>query len=480
MKKQREISVFSISFIDVFCCALGAMILIFVINSQHLNNTVKSSVEKYRQKAAEAKQERNLARKSREEAQKARDLANQTRDIAESAEKDALRSKYLAEKASKEALEKAHAAQQAIQQAKTAQNQAQVATQKLRKTQIRSEIVNQDLQKKNQLLKEKNQALEAITQQKEISNKELQNLMAQYKKLQQLYDVSQKARKELRENATEVASQNKSLQERVSDSRQQKQIAQQQLDEINSASQKIADQNKTLISRLESKEQQLKDIEAQIKQREQEIEQKEDAIETLEETLKKKGDKSLFGIKLKYKRIVFLLDKSGSIISNHWKKVIIDTCEEVLQHCEVDEFAVVAFSSNMKFYPKSKGLMAAGDEQNKNNAVHWLKRKLRFGGSTYVHEALRIAYEDYGNLDAIFLLTDGLPYAPKQSSSDLQKQILDYIRKKQGSGSKTRIITIAIGYPPTEDGKKEKTQYADIYKYLHTLSELTNGQYVGR
>ena len=70
MKKQREISVFSISFIDVFCCALGAMILIFVINSQHLNNTVKSSVEKYRQKAAEAKRERNLARQSREDAQK--------------------------------------------------------------------------------------------------------------------------------------------------------------------------------------------------------------------------------------------------------------------------------------------------------------------------------------------------------------------------------------------------------------------------
>lgn len=480
MKKQREISVFSISFIDVFCCALGAMILIFVINSQHLNSTVNTTVEKYRQKAAEAKKERNLARKSREDAQKARDMANEARNIAEYAEKEALHSKFLAEQSQRKALEKAHAAEKALQQAQAAKNQAQVAMEKLHKAQMRSQIVNQDLQRKNQLLEEKNKALEAITQQKEITNKELQELMAQYKKLQALYDVSQKARDELRENATEVASKNKELQQKVDDINEQKIIAQKQLDEINAASEKIEKQNKSLITRLSTKEKQLTEIEAQIQKREQEIKEKEDAIEALEKTLQNKGDKSLFGIKLKYKRIVFLLDKSGSIIANHWKKVIIDTCGEVLQHCEVEEFSIIAFSSNMRFYPSKKGLMAAGDDLNKNRAMFWLKKKLRFGGSTYVHEALKIAYEDYGDLDAIFLLTDGLPYAPKKSSADLQKEILDYIREKQKQGSKTRIITVAIGYPPTEDGNKEKTDYADIYKYLHTLSDLTNGQYVGR
>ena len=84
-------------------------------------------------------------------------------------------------------------------------------------------------------------------------------------------------------------------------------------------------------------------------------------------------------------------------------------------------------------------------------------------------------YENYGEIDAIFLLTDGLPAARDRTTESLQKEIVKYIQKKVSDKITTKIITIAIGYPPTSS-----QEYIDIYKYLHQISDLTGGQYLGR
>jgi hypothetical protein len=244
----------------------------------------------------------------------------------------------------------------------------------------------------------------------------------------------------------------------------------------------VTEENKSLAARLRQKEDDLtrreKEISAkerELQNRETEAESRDKKIATLERDLAKKEDRSLFGIRLNYQRILFLFDRSGSIVQNNWKEVIVGTCREILQNCDVEEFAIVAFSSEMLFYPPSRGLMYAGSTENKQKAIQWLDRDLLFGGSTHIHEALKIAYEEYGKLDAIFLVTDGLPSAQNRTPESIQREIIRYIEAQVRKKVETRVITIAIGYPPAD-----AQQYADIYKYLHEISNLTKGQYLGR
>jgi hypothetical protein len=154
--------------------------------------------------------------------------------------------------------------------------------------------------------------------------------------------------------------------------------------------------------------------------------------------------------------------------------VVIDTCKQILEHCEVDEFAIIAFSSDTLYFPHKRGLTTSGTPENKKAATDWLDTKVRFGGNTHLHEALALAYEEYSPLDAIFILTDGLPTAKGHTSRELQRKILAYLTKKKSEKDQPKIITIAIGFPP------DANEYAEIYRFLHKICEMTDGQYLGR
>lgn len=489
MKKEREINIFSISFIDVFCCALGAMILIFVLNSSMLSNIIKDAVQKYRQKTEEAKKERalavksrNAARISRDEAIKAKAQALQSRNDAEKAEQEALESKKLAIIARDEAQKSRIAAMEAERKSKKTTQRLNTTLEKAKQMYIAQREANKILKKRNKDLEDINQTLRDLIKSNKMQDKKLRVILTKYKKLQKNYAILRKNKNALKEkiiilnsDKTKLTEEQKLLEKWYKEAKRKNTL-------LRGRYEKLINRNNNLSSRLGSKSNQLRSRERIIAQKEREIRNreieitiKEKQIIRLRKLLEKKADKSLFGIKLKYQRIVFLFDRSGSIIQNNWKSVIINTCKEILSQCEVDEFAIIAFSSRMAFFPQRRGVMAAGGKRNNTRAINWLKNSVRFGGSTHLHQALEIAYEEYGNLDAIFLITDGLPSAVGRSSTSLQKQIIRYIKAKVRKNITTKIITIAIGYPPAN-----AKEYADIYKYLHQISELTGGQYLGR
>lgn len=485
MKAEREINIFSISFLDAFCNALGAMILLFILNSQALSRSVQSAVEKYRVKAVEAEQEkreavfaREDARRARDEAQRERDLAREARNTAEKAEQKASEHRVLASMAERLAQDQKELAQKSEKDARTAEQKAIIALEETRQAKTRLEELNQELARKNEeILRSLQNLKQALARQKA-----LQEVVAKNESLSRDAKALEERSQKLQQSLDTLEIQKKVLQDERDRFSRWYQEAKEQLTTLKGKYQDSVEEKNNLNTRLRSKEQELREKEAalnikeeEIRKREAEMAARELKMEALQDELVKKDERSLFGIKLSYQRIVFLFDRSGSIVQNDWKKVIIDTCKEVLQNCEVEEFAVIAFSSEMLFFPGQRGLMLGGSRDNKQKAIDWLANKLEFGGNTHVHEALKIAYEEYGKLDAIFLVTDGLPCAYNYSTDALIREVVRYTQAQVQKQVATKIITIAIGYPPTE-----VQQFAEIYKYLHTISDITGGQYLGR
>lgn len=489
MSKKREINVFSLSFLDTFCNALGAMILLFILNSNAMSRSMQSAVEKYRQKTVELEKERvyaESARKdaqlSRNDAQLARDAALKARDEAEKAEQRAVQNRELAMIAELEARTQKELAEKKAEEARTAEQRSLAALNELKAAQARMQQANEELNRKNQELARLNQRLEQSLSQNVSNEKRFQDLAEQKERVVKEYQALLDKQQSISRSLQEMELQRQKLQAECDRLSRWYKDAQEQASALKGKNQDLADENKTLAQRLAQKESELarreQDISAReqdIRKRESELESKDKKIATMEQNLNKKDDRSLFGIKLTYQRILFLFDRSGSIVQNNWKDVIIGTCREILEHCEVEEFAIIAFSSDMRYFPPRRGLMWAGNEENKKKAVDWLKSGIEFGGTTHIHEALKIAYEEYGRLDAIFLITDGLPTAPNRTTQDIEREIIRYIERQVADKVTTKITTIAIGYPPAE-----AQQYAAIYKYLHRIADLTGGQYLGR
>ena len=482
MKPRREINIFSISFIDVFCCALGAMILIFVLNNQALTDNVQSALEEYRkertkaeEQTAKAKEAREVARIARNDAQKSRDLALKARNQAQTAERKAVQRLNEAIDSKREALQQKEAAMDAAKATNEAQRKARLALEQMRRAKERLEKAKRVLEKRNDQLAEERAEMQKLLEEKEIGDTELQALLTKLKALEDEKKETELARTsadnkvdDLLLELEKLRSAQEALTKENEEEKEKAKALAEDLDDLRNQKSDLDSRLRSRLAELREKEAQIRKKEARIRKREKELKEKDEEIAGLQE-------ESLFGISVEYDRILFLIDRSGSIIQNDWKKVLTGTCNEILEHCDVNEFAIIAFSSNMRFYPTRRGSTVGGNQQSKKEAVEWLSKDVVFGGSTHLHEALRIAYEEYGTLDAIFLLTDGLPSARNRTTKSLEREITKYIKRQVDSGVDTKIITIAIGYPPSNSG-----QYADIYRYLHKISDMTGGQYLGR
>lgn len=488
MKSDREINVFSISFLDVFCNALGVMILLFVLNSKMLTGAVEDMVSKYKQKVQEAQEEkdkaineRTIAQIARNEAQEARNMAIDSKNKAEKAEEQAKKSEREALLAKQDAEKQKNIAIVAKEESTSAKENALVALKEAKEAKEKMEKAYSQLKDKNQELQKINQALQKAMQESQSQDKRIESLVKNNESLQKTYQNLEREKQTILEEIESIKAQKEQMQKDREDLEKWYKETKEKADQLSLQYKGVLDQNSTLASRLSDKGEELrrreKEIvskERQIQDREREILNKEKQIQDLKSLLEKKVDKSLFGIQLKYSRIVFLFDRSGSIVQNKWKEVIIGTCEEILRQCEVEQFAIVAFSADMLFYPPRRGLMAGGGQENIQKAIHWLKEGMDFGSYTHLHDAIKIAYEEYPDLDAIFILSDGLPTAMGRSSISLQQEILQYVTR-QSQEKKTKIITMAIGYPPA-DAK----EYAEIYNYLNKIAKITGGQYLGR
>ena len=169
-----------------------------------------------------------------------------------------------------------------------------------------------------------------------------------------------------------------------------------------------------------------------------------------------------YGIDINAKRVMFVIDHSGSMKARTYGGTRLTRAKQELIKAIKDmpndhEFAIVFYETNVR---KWREELVYASEENKMDAVQFVSR-LGYGKSTNTHGALKTAMEFDESLEAVFLLTDGIP-----TCGDIvppQGIINDVVRRNRLRHLTVNAIGIAVN-GPTE-------------KFLSTLSKLCNGQF---
>ncbi len=169
-----------------------------------------------------------------------------------------------------------------------------------------------------------------------------------------------------------------------------------------------------------------------------------------------------YGIDIHAKRMMFIIDHSGSMNEvvagnsrlDRAKMELIRTINELPEEAE---FAITFYSDNVRPWQSE---LAQATEINKKQAVESI-RKLVPGGMTNTYGALRRSMLFDSQLEAVFLLTDGRP-----TCGDIvapQAIIQDIVHRNRFRHLKVNTIGIAVDGP--------------MQQFLQTLAENTAGEF---
>ena len=169
-----------------------------------------------------------------------------------------------------------------------------------------------------------------------------------------------------------------------------------------------------------------------------------------------------YGIDINAKRMLFILDQSGSMAE--WassgtrliqaKRQLMDAIHGLPENAE---FGILFFDEVVR--PWREKIVYATDE-NKKEAIQYIG-KVDAGKRTNTYGALRKALEFDDQLETVFLLTDGKPTAGKILAHGAIVQ--DILRRNQQRHLTINTIGISV------EGKTEA--------FLRMLSEKTNGEF---
>lgn len=195
-----------------------------------------------------------------------------------------------------------------------------------------------------------------------------------------------------------------------------------------------------------------------------------------EETQKaSKGIKAV-GFDFKGKKLVFLIDVSGSMKTNNLigevKAGLKMLVTSLTKEYEVD---VVFFPDGMKnSYRALWGRIRPMTKENKDDIYTYLRGFIPFG-ATPTRDVLHYALDQYPDATDIILLSDGAPSKPNSPSADSIGNIIEEVTQKNKNKNNVQINTLGVG-PDFRFGKRESS---DLYRFLYGLSEENGGFFHG-
>lgn len=169
-----------------------------------------------------------------------------------------------------------------------------------------------------------------------------------------------------------------------------------------------------------------------------------------------------YGIDLNAGRMLFIIDRSGSMREPaHYGTRLQRAKTELIQTinglARQTEFGIMAFDTTIQFFRDE--LLDASDE-NKREATMFVDR-IGLGKKTNTHGALVDATEFHDQLEAVFLLTDGRPTYGKVTRPDW---IIDEVVRRNRMRH-LKFHTIGIG------------NLGSTVVFLKTLAEETGGEF---
>lgn len=171
---------------------------------------------------------------------------------------------------------------------------------------------------------------------------------------------------------------------------------------------------------------------------------------------------SYYGIPIVAKRVLFVLDHSGSMKAyqrgmtrlDHAKRELVDTIASLP---EDHEFAILFYSVKNRWW---KSELTVADESSKQEAYRFV-RKIGYGDKTNTHAALLGALDCDQSLEAVYVLSDGRPTMGREiQPAAILREVLH-----QNHFRGLRFHTIGIDLDPT------------ARQFLQQLSAETNGEF---
>jgi len=193
----------------------------------------------------------------------------------------------------------------------------------------------------------------------------------------------------------------------------------------------------------------------------------------------------LLGVKGRLKRVVILLDHSGSMnietkIGAGQQKSRWDYCKGIVRtwvrHLDMEECVLIVFSRNVTIHPlRGKGpqktFQVKASPADRKKLTDLLDELPRPRGATNTLEALEQAYR-IPDVTAMILFTDGRPEMPGESTEQLQNKVLALIeREKKAPGRDLPINTVGLGNYYAEKG---------LCEFLLRVADSTGGVFIGR
>jgi hypothetical protein len=188
----------------------------------------------------------------------------------------------------------------------------------------------------------------------------------------------------------------------------------------------------------------------------------------------------LLGLRGSLKRVVILLDRSGSMDSPDAKsglggmKTRWEYCKGIirtwLKYLDMEECVLIVFSDGVERYPPGRGVYKIlKSEEERRELLRTLEKLPPPGGATNTLGALWEAY-DVKDATSIILFTDGKPEAAGSTTKKLQSDIVSLVQEK----SRTRnlpINTVGLGNYNQEEG---------LCTFLMNLADISGGVFIGR
>jgi hypothetical protein len=210
--------------------------------------------------------------------------------------------------------------------------------------------------------------------------------------------------------------------------------------------------------------------------------------------LERRGDARFAGLALTGKRVVFLVDTSGSMemldekteAPNKWAEVC-DTVARLMRSMPaLEKYQIVCFSTKTSFPLGKEGKWLDFDPKNSPEQARKALKQIKPRGGTNMHAGLEAAFKFRPErLDAVYLLSDGLPNDGEGITEQQRQQLKEpelgqllgrHVRKKlkeqwnkPGNNSpRVKINTIGFYY-----------ESPDLGAFLWALARENDGGFVG-
>ncbi|MDA9189765.1 VWA domain-containing protein [bacterium] len=179
------------------------------------------------------------------------------------------------------------------------------------------------------------------------------------------------------------------------------------------------------------------------------------------------------GFKFKGKRILFVIDISGSMVQEERISSVKAGLKMLITSMSTDfKIDVVSFPapSRTSSYQELWGSLKNMTDKNKLEVFSYLY-SLSPNGRTPTRDVLRYAFKNYYGLSDIVLLTDGVPTKSKNGNPDDIYSILSEVSGMNNTNIQVNAIGVGTDFINKKDNK--------AYQFLNRLTKQNHGFFVG-